>query len=136
MSQTLALLPNEEVVTSSEKGVLTLTNKRVRYESVVWGQSNLLSITLGSVASCGLVTKSYPLLAILGGVACLGGLGGREMVPLLFLGAVLITIYFITRKSVISIASNGGEAILVPTKGMKREAIVAFIDAVEREKLK
>ena len=138
MGNTIALLPGEQVVTTSENGILTLTTKRGRYDSVVWGKSNLLSITLGSVASCGLVTKSLPFLLILGAIAFVvsftqrgGGFWG-----LLVVAAVLVAAYFFTRRAVISIASNGGEAILVPTQGMKREAIISFIEAVEREKLK
>ena len=51
-------------------------------------------------------------------------------------GIVLVVAYFLTRRAVISVASNGGQSILVPIKGMKRDAVVAFIEAVEREKLK
>ena len=47
----------------------------------------------------------------------------------------LIIVYFVSRKAVISIASSGGQEIVVPAKGMKREAIVKFIESVEREKL-
>jgi len=138
MSNAIALLPEEQVVTTSEKGTLTLTTKRVRYDSVVWGKSNLISITLDSVASCGLVTKSFPLLLILGAIAFVGSLTqrGEGFWGLLVLAAVLVAAYFFTRRAVISIASNGGEAILVPTQGMKREVIISFIEAVEREKLK
>jgi len=54
----------------------------------------------------------------------------------LFAAFVLAGIYFFTRRAVVSIASNGGEVILVPVKRMKREDIILFIEAVEREKLK
>ncbi|MCF8057245.1 MAG: hypothetical protein K9K37_11490 [Desulfocapsa sp.] len=50
--------------------------------------------------------------------------------------AVLAVAYFLTRRAVISIASNGGETILVPAKGMSRSSIVEFLEAVERKKLK
>ncbi len=138
MSSTIALLQGEQVVTSSDNGVLTLTTKRVRYDSVVWGRSHLVSITLGSVASCGLVTRSYPFLLILGAIAFLASFSqrGGGFWGLLIAAAVLIAAYFFTRKAIISVASNGGDSILVPTQGMKREAIVSFIEAVEREKLK
>ena len=142
MSNKIALLPGENVVTSSDNDVLTLTSKRVRYEVrydfVVWGRSNLISITLGSVASCGLVTRSFPLLLILAAIAFLGAFTQRGDALWLLIGAaiVLVVAYFLTRRAVISVASNGGQSILVPIKGMKRDAVVAFIEAVEREKLK
>ncbi|MFM2408639.1 MAG: hypothetical protein RL358_1381 [Pseudomonadota bacterium] len=138
MSNKIALLPGEQVVLSSDNDVLTLTNKRVRYDSVVWGQSNLIGITLGSVASCGLITKSYPFLLILAAVAVLAGVsqGSGSMWGLVFVAAIFVVAYFVTRKAVISVASNGGQEIFVPAKGMNREAIIKFIEAIEREKLK
>lgn len=138
MSNTIALLPEETIVTSLDKDNLTLTTKRVRYNSVVWGNSNLISITLQSIASCGLVTKSWPVLlifALLAFLVSLSLLGSSEFVMPLIAAVVLLGIYFFTRRSVISIASNGGEVILVPIKRMKREDIISFIEAVEREKL-
>jgi hypothetical protein len=138
MSKTFALLPNEQIVTQTDYGVLTLTTKRVRYDSVLWGRSHLVSITLGSVASCGLVTRSYRLLLLLGGIAFVASFlqAGAGFWGLLVAGAVLVGAYWFTRKTVISVASNGGESILFPTQGMKREAVLAFVEAVEREKLK
>lgn len=138
MSNTITLLPGEQIVTTSKNGILTLTTKRVRYDSVVWGKSNLISITLNSVASCGLVTKSFPFLLILGAIAFMASFTqhGESFWVMFAIATVIVVSYFFTRRAVISVASNGGEAILVPTQGMKREAIISFIEAVEREKLK
>ena len=138
MSNKIALLPGEQIVLSSDNDILTLTNKRVRYDSIIWGKSNLIGITLSSVASCGLITRSFPLLLALAVVAILAGVSqrGDNMWGLFFVAAVLAVAYFVTRRAVISVASNGGQEILVPAKGMNREAIVKFIEAVEREKLK
>lgn len=138
MSTEIALLPDEQVVMSSDKDILTLTTKRVRYDSAVFGSSNLISITLDSVASCGLVTKSFPILLLLAALALIGAFTQRGDAQWMFLvaAAVLAVAYFLTRRTVISIASNGGQAILVPAKGMSRSSIVEFLEAVEREKLK
>ena len=135
MSTSITLLPNELIVTSSDNGVLILTNRRVRYDSVVLGRSHLVSITLDSVASCGAVTKSYPFLLVLGAITLVAFFAAARSWFLLFVAAALIAAYFFTRRSVISVASNGGEVILAPTQGMSRDSVVAFIDAVEREKL-
>ena len=134
----IALLPGEQVVLSSDNDVLVLTTKRVRYDSTSWGQSNLIGITLKSIASCGLTTRSTPLLIILAVVAALAAFTqrGGEMMGLFLVAAALAAAYFLTRKAVISVASNGGQEILVPTKGMAREAVLKFIEAVEAEKLK
>ncbi len=138
MSNKIALLPGEQIVTSSDNDILVLTTKRVRYDSIVWGRSNLISITLNAVASCGLITRSFPFLLILAAIAIVAAFTqrGGGVWGLLFVAMVLVAAYFLTRKAVISVASNGGQVILVPTKGMNREAIIGFIEAVEREKLK
>lgn len=134
----IALLPGEQIVLSSDNDVLVLTNKRVRYDFTSWGQSNLIGITLDSIASCGLITKTFPFLLILAAVAVLAAFTqrGSEMFGLFIVAAVLVAVYFFTRKAVISVASNGGQEILVPTKGMARDAVIKFVEAVEAEKLK
>lgn len=138
MSTKIALLPGEEVVMSSDKDILTLTTKRVRYDSVVFGTSSLISITLDSVASCGLVTKSFPILLILAALALIGAFAQRDNTQwMLVVGAAVLAVgYFLTRRTVICVASSGGQTILVPTTGMSRNSIVEFIEAVERQKLK
>ena len=140
MSTKIALLPGEQVVMSSDQDILTLTTKRVRYDSALFGSSKLISITLDSVASCGLITKSYPILLLLAALAVIDALTQRGDAQWMFLflavAAVLAVAYFLTRRAVISIASNGGETILVPAKGMSRSSIVEFLEAIEREKLK
>jgi hypothetical protein len=142
MSTKIALLPGEQVVMSSDKDILTLTTRRVRYDSAVFGSSNFISITLDSVASCGLVTKSHPLLLLLAALALIFGLSGIFIQSgdgqwiFLVAAVILVVAYFATRRSLISIASNGGQAILVPAKSMSRSAIVEFFEAIEREKLK
>jgi len=138
MGNKIKLLPGEQNVLCSDDNTLTLTTMRVRYDSVMLGRSHLVSITLNSVASCGLVTKSYPLLLIIGAIALLVSLTRpREWFMMgLVTAIVLLVVYFFTRRSVISIASNGGESILAPTNGMNRDNIVEFIESVERQKLK
>jgi len=137
----IALLPDEQeqIVLSSNNETLVLTTKRVRFNSVVWGRSNLISITLDSVASCGLVTASYPLLALVSIISLLIGIaeGGTPTGSgITLLASVLAVAYLITRRVVLSIASNGGQVIKVPLRGMKHESVVAFIEAIEREKLR
>ena len=138
MSTKVALLPGEQVVMRSDQDILTLTTKRVRYDSTVFGSSNFISITLDAVASCGLVTKSYPLLLLFAAIALFAAFTqyGEAQWMAFAAAAVLVIAYFFTRRKVISIASNGGQAILVPAKGMSRTAIIEFLEAVEGEKLK
>lgn len=131
------LLPGEKLVMSSDNDLLTLTNKRVRFSTTRLGNSSYTSITLDSVASCGLVTKSYPLLLLLTAFSFIVGLTqrGEEQVWLLLGSVALLIAYFVTRRAVISIASDGGEAILVPARGMGRAVVVKFLEAVDGQKL-
>jgi len=64
MSKAVELVPGEQVVLRSDEDTLVLTTKRVRYDAVVLGRSKFISITLDSVASCGLATRSYPLFEV------------------------------------------------------------------------
>jgi|APTNR8051073442_1049403.scaffolds.fasta_scaffold02011_13 hypothetical protein len=138
MSTKVTLLPGEQVVMSSEKNILMLTTKRVRFDSEQVGSSSFVSITLDSVASCGVVTRSYPILLVLAALAFIGGLTRASDSPMALIGAaaILVIIYFATRRAIISIASNGGDAIQAPANGMKRSSLIEFLDAVESEKLK
>jgi len=138
MSHKIALLPDEQVVTNFDNGNLILTTKRVRYDSVLLGKSNFISITLGSLASCGLVTRSFPILLLLGAIGLIGALLLRDIERFMSfaIASIMVVAYFLSRQAVLSIASNGGQAILVPTKGIKRDSIIGFIEAVENEKLK
>lgn len=138
MSPAIVLLPGEQIVTTSDKNILTLTTKRVRFNSSRMSSSNFISITLESVASVGLVTKSFPLLLLLAGVSAIGFFSQQGDVQWAFLAAAIFMVvaFALTRNAIISIASNGGETILVPARGMNRESILEFLDGVEREKLK
>ena len=138
----IELLPGEQVVMSSNGGILTLTTRRVRYDSSAIGSSALISITLESVASCGFVTRSFPILLVLSALAALGAIVGisgnstSEAWGLFVVAAILAILYLVTRKSVLAIASNGGQVIRVLASGASRSSLVEFIEALEREKLR
>lgn len=138
MSNKIALMLEEQILkVFGDDDTLVLTTKRVRYNSVVWGNSKLISITLDSVASCGLITTSSPFLLILAAIAGIASFMQNTYPTWVFIltAVVLIIAYGSTRKSSISIASNGGQVILMPITGVKREAAVDFIEAVEWDKL-
>jgi|GEM_PF-1338300 len=132
-------LSGEYDLVSSDSGVLTLTNYRVKYDAKARGASKYVSIPLDAVSSCGLVTRSYPLLLIFAAVAGIAGFAapqGASGFPLLAIALAFIIAYFTTRAGVISISSNGGENITVPAKGMDRNRILYFVEAVMQAKLK
>jgi len=135
-SSKIALIPGERIVMSFAKDIVILTNHRIRYDSTQFGSSKFVSVTLDSVASCSLVTKSLPILLLVAAVALIVPLyTGGHMMDTVVIAIVLVVAYFLTRFTVISIASKGGATIRVPTKGMNRAVVAEFLETVEREKL-
>lgn len=132
------LLPGEKVLMSSDGGLLTLTNFRVRLDAKGRGVSKYLSITLDAVASCGVIKSARPSLLLLAAVSAIGGLVGNDsdlhMVLWVFAG-LLVLAYLATRTAMLTISSNGGESIALPAKGLGRERIIEFTDAVDSAKL-
>lgn len=132
------LLAGERVIITSDNELLTLTNKRVRFAEKAAGRSSLVSITIDSVASCGLVTRSYPFLIAAGVIAFAVGIFIQEenvRIIMCLSGLVLAISYLATRSAVLQISSNGNSEITVPARGMARDQIVEFIDAIENEKI-
>ena len=135
MKTAINLVPGEKVVMSSTGDVLTLTTRRVRYNSVQWGQTILTSITLDSVASCGLLTLSYPVLLLIS-VVLIAGAIIAETPAILIVTVILVVAYFLTRRAVIFVSSSGGDHIHADASSLSRQAIIEFLEAVEFEKLK
>lgn len=132
-------LSGEYDLVKSDNGVLTLTNYRVKYDAAAKGDSKYVSIPLDAVSSCGLVTRSYPvllLLAVIAGIVALAQPERAFSFVLLALALSFAVAYQTTRAGVITISSNGGENITVPAKGMGRHRIVYFVEAVMQAKLK
>ena len=138
----MELLAGEAIVSESKIEHLTLTTHRVRYDQRTSGAARIVSITLDAVSSCGIISKSYPILLLLAVVASLLGLFLLNTGPeegnfrnLLFLGSLgLIIAYFATRTVALSISSSG-ESITVAASGVNPDMLIDFIDAVEQAKL-
>jgi hypothetical protein len=132
--------PGEEVLLQTNKKTLTVTSKRVRYDNPALGSGALMSIMLSQVASVGIVTRAKAWLLILGVVFLLAalsfGLQTRTrdlMLPSLVIAALCIVAFLLTRAHVLRIAS-AGDAIVVESRGIKREEIIRIVDTVEAAK--
>jgi len=138
MNTKITLLPYEDVVTTFHNGILTLTTKRVRYHNISLSDSKFVSMALDSIASCGLITKSYPVLILFALIAIVVGLAnnGVNQVTSIAVGVFLFISYFMTRRAFLSIASSGGEKIEMLVKGIKPDLVISFLELVESEKLK
>jgi hypothetical protein len=136
----MELLPGESALSGVVEG-LSLTSHRVRYDRRVTGGTQVIGITLDAVSSCGLASKTYPILLLLAVLAV--GFGVLEIsqesrdqaVGLLLLGVALVVAYSLTRTVVLAI-SSAGQSIVVAAKGINPDSLVAFVDDVEQAKLK
>lgn len=134
----MEMFTGEQVLLETRGGALRLTTHRVRLDLQGGGHSRAVSMTLDAVASCGLVTRSYPVLLALALIsALLGGFLTLRIsgVGFVFLGlaVVLLAGYFIARSSILEIKS-AGDKIQVHLAGSRAD-VVSFIDAVENAKL-
>ena len=136
-------MPGEEILTQSNDKTITLTNFRIRYYESKFGNAGLVSIHLPKVSSIEMKYKSNLSFLYLGGFLIAAGIfigltnsyGGEE--PMLLgtgVGAFLVLIYWLTRRHVVSISSDGGAKINFQTKGMKNEDHVNFINKIEAAK--
>lgn len=128
----------EQTILSSNNGVLSLTNYRVKYDAKASGQSKYVSISLDNVSSCGLVTQSRPALLFIAAICAVLGLAlnNDALIGMLVVAIAFVIAYLVTRTAVIRVSSNGGEGIAVPAKGMARQEIVAFLEAVTAAQLR
>lgn len=131
------LLDGERVIMESDAGLLTLTNYRVRFDVSTASASRYLTITLNSVASAGVVTRSYPILLGLAALAAIGSLTQHadDRAMLIVFAVLLGVAYVLSRRALLTISSHGGEAIRVPARAMGRAAIVEFVDALDGAKV-
>ncbi len=130
---TAGLLPNEKNIMSSTDGALMLTNFRVKYEASKGGTSTYKSIPLGKVSCCALTTKNYPILLILAALAGIGVFAGpteQGRILAAVIAFVFGLAYFFTRNGQIEIVADSGSSISVPTKGLKHEDVLRFVEAV------
>jgi hypothetical protein len=75
------------------------------------------------------------LLLLLAAAALLAGFATDEAirVTLLTAGVLFVIAYFVTRQAVLKICSTGGEAIVVPTKGVERDVLLNIPNAIDAQ---
>lgn len=130
----------EQLITQSDDKTLTLTNQRLRYNSSNYSNAHIVSIMLNNISSIEIHYKSSVLMLIIGVLLVIGGVimgasdQGEAFVAGVGLGCLFVLFYFLTRKHVITISSDGGSKINFQTKGMKREILLDFINKIELAK--
>jgi len=136
------LLDGETILTQSDKNIVTLTNKRIRYNSQEFGKAHISGIMLENIGCVSVHYSSSIILLVIGILAGLVGLfaivssnnDDDSSIGLLIIVAsgVFILLYFLSRKYFLTIYSNGEGKINFEAKGMKKEAILDFINKVEK----
>jgi len=128
----MQLLPNEEKLLTSNGDKIILTNHRILMTDSVWGQSFSIIIFLENISSIEKKYKSNILFLIGGALIVLVGFyaGNQDTVGGLVLGGIFIAIWWLTRKHVISISSNGGSSLNFMLQGMSDDKINDFVHKV------
>lgn len=141
----ILLIAGEQVLLTLENSALVLSNYRVSLNMRDMGSSSYQSISLESIAYCGFVSNSQPMVLLFGLVFLCAGAAG-VFVPnpikqsvligtvLLLLALAFLIIYFATRSAALVIYSGCGEKIEV--QRVKREPAIAFLEAVLEAKLR
>lgn len=137
----LQLFPDEQLITQSTDGGVTLTTHRIAYEYKEWGRSYNQSIMLEHITSCENAYNTQVWLLVLGGICFViallaatngntQGFGGATLIALVF-----AIIYWQTRSNLIIIASPSTKMV-IKVNGMKRDRVLEFINKVEQAKHK
>jgi hypothetical protein len=136
------LMTGESILQYSDNELITLTTHRIQYKNKTWGQSNFISIMLEKVSSVQVVGISYPILLVIGILIIIIGAfianenQGRDEggVISIAVGVIFIVAYFITKRHICIIASDGGNKIVFRTEGMNTENVINMMDKIELAK--
>jgi hypothetical protein len=136
------LLDGETIISQSDNKNITLTNKRIRYQDIAFGRVHINGVMLENIGSIEAHHRSTPLLLIFGVIVVLAGVfatvASRGEDDILIssgisvFGLLLVILYFAWRKYLITIYSKGEGKINFEAKRMKKEAILDFINKVEK----
>lgn len=127
---------NEELITASEGDRVVLTNRRIRQTE---NTTDFTSIMLEKISSVEVNYHSWMWMLVAGIMFIVAGLilafrSHGEGFACLGIGAICILGYFITRKHIVSISSDGGAKITFVTQGMSKQSVLDFTDKIEEVK--
>ena len=121
----MQLLPEEDVLVTSNQDKVILTNQRVQLSDKEWGRSHQITIFLEDISSIENVYKSNPIFLVLSGLGAVIGLltFGRAADGNISLIAFILTIAFLllwvnSRQHAIIVSSNGGGRLTFLVGGM------------------
>jgi hypothetical protein len=135
----MQLLPNEEILVSSNEDKVILTSQRIYTSDKEWGRSHEITIFLKNVSSIEMLYKSNPLLLVLAATCFLIGLytsssghgSGTALQNGCFVFSIILLVFwFYSKDRIVTIASNGGSRLNFRVAGMKTPEVADFIDKV------
>jgi len=141
----MQLLPDEEILVSSNQDTVVLTNQRVHHADKEWGRSHQITIFLENISSIEMLYKSNPIFLVVAIFCFLLGFyamqqtqtnGGNLPTISFVVGVVLLAFWFYSRTRQVSISSNGGGKLNFRVDGMKADAVEEFVDKVIHAKAK
>lgn len=109
------LFEDEQIITQSDKNIITLTNRRIRYADSQGSKAHFVSILLEKISCIEVNYQSKPFYLLFGLLFALAGFfttANFDRGEPLFLGGVIavifIILFFLSRKHFLVISSDGG----------------------------
>ena len=122
---------------------VTLTTHRLRYDCKIVGQRVVRSIMLDELVSCEMKHTSNLMFLVLAMISFLGAIyvfvghtdpdSEKHAILAVIVGVILVLVFFLTRRQIISLAS-AGVTIRFEIPSGNPDEILAFIDNIEHAK--
>ncbi|MBA3828991.1 MAG: hypothetical protein H0X33_08650 [Taibaiella sp.] len=136
----MKMQPNEILIMSSDRGIVELSNLRIGSDFKDLGYQKSVVIYLEDISSIQVISKNYVAyiaVAILAGLYTFLALSQNSNGPALLgfsLAAIMVIIWWVTRKRIIAIYPNGGRPLEMEANRMRSEEIKDFIEKVQLAK--
>jgi len=137
----MQLLPEEDYLVRSNDDTVVLTTHRIKVRNKDWGMSYQNVIFLEDISSIEIRYSSWFIVLVLGFVLIGTGLfiAGQNNGDLFNIatggGALLILLYFLSRKHVVTITPDGGKGMDIQIKNMQDMQVEDFIEKVQIAKM-
>lgn len=130
----LSLFPDEQVISESNNGFVTLTTHRICKEDRQLGKAYNQNIMLEHITSCENHYSDQKWMLFIG-IALIGAafIFIQARVLLMVVGVAFVIVYVLTRHNYIVIGSPSTK-MKIKTLGMKRENVLNFINRIEHAK--
>lgn len=139
----MKLLPNESTLVTSNQDKVILTDHRIHMNDKEWGRSYSISIFLENISSIETKYNSLVIFLILGVLAALAGifltiegLNENGMFLSFIVSIALFIFWWLSRRHVISVSSNGGSKLNFEVTKMSDEKIMAFVHNISEAQQK